>query len=362
MSKRLIVNLLVLLGIVAIAVVIYIQLGKNKVVMAENSALSQKVNDQIPVTSAEVSQIEFSNNFSVDGSFAPSQKTMVIANMPGIVTKLNIKDGSYVTKGSILAVLDNDLLKNQVKSIEANISKMKKDLERYNILAQNGGIAQQQIDEVTNGILQYEIQLASTKKQISDTYLKAPISGVISSKKIEQGGYLAPGAQVAEIININPLKFQTYLTESEVFKIKQGQQVEISTNLHSGKDYNGTITLIDVEASPTKTFLVEITTPNSNTHPLKAGVNGKVRFSSVGSTNGLAVPKRAIVGSYTNASVYLIDNGRAVLTPVTIGKTNESFVQIVSGLSQGQSVVTSGQINLKDGTKVEVMKDLAKAN
>ncbi|HMP31504.1 MAG TPA: efflux RND transporter periplasmic adaptor subunit, partial [Saprospiraceae bacterium] len=254
------------------------------------------------------------------------------------------------------------LLQNQVKSIEANIAKLKRDLERYNNLAVSGGITKQQIDEVESGIFQYEIQLSSTKKQISDTYIKAPISGVISGKRIEHGSYIAPGTPVAEIININPIKFQTYLTESEVFRIKQGQDVQISTNLYAGKDYIGKVSLIDVIATPTKTFLVEITTQNPSSHPLKAGVSGKALFSSVGNSQGLGVPRRAIVGSFNDPKVYVVNSDQAVLTPVTIGKSNENFVEILSGLSSGDFVVTTGQINLKDGTKVEVMKELAKAN
>lgn len=361
MNKKLITNLIVLVLILAISALIYTQLKKNKEVIKENTELSQKVNDKIPVNVAEVKDVEFSNSFTTDGSFAPSQKTTVIADMAGKITQLNIRDGAYVTKGSILAVLDNALLQNQVKSVEANLSKLRRDLERYNSLSASGGITQQQIDEVSNGIIQQEIQLSSIKKQIADTYLRAPISGVISDKKVEHGSFVSPGMPVAEIVNISPIKFQTYLTENEVFRIKTGQNVELSTNLYAGKDYEGKISLIDVEATPSKTFLVEVLTTNPPSFPLKAGVSGRAYFYSSGISKGTAIPKRSVVGPYNDAKTFVLEGDKVVLTPITLGKSNDKFVEVVSGLSPGQKVVTTGQINLKDGTKVEVVKELAEA-
>jgi RND family efflux transporter MFP subunit len=362
MNKKSVINIIVLIVIAVIVVLVYTQLSKNKEIIVENTALSQIVNDKIPVNVTEAQLTEFTNSFSTDGNFAPSQRTSVLADMSGKVTQLNIKDGSFISKGGVIAVLDNTLLQNQAKSIEANIAKLKRDLERYNNLAASGGVTKQQIDEVESGIIQYEIQLSSVKKQIADSYLRAPISGVITGKKIEHGSYISPGMNVAEIININPIKFQTYLTENEVFRIKQGQTVEISTNLYSGKDYFGKVTLIDVIATPTKTFLVEITTPNPSSHPLKAGVSGKAHFTALGSFQGIGVPRRAIIGSFDEAKVYVVENGQAALIPVSTGKINDSFVEITSGLSAGQLVITIGQINLKNGTKVEIVKELAKAN
>jgi membrane fusion protein (multidrug efflux system) len=361
MNKKLITNLIVLALIIAVSAMIYIQLRKNKEVIKENTELSQKVNDKIPVNVAEVSEVEFTNSFTTDGSFAPSQKTTVISDMPGKITQLNIKDGTYVTKGSVLAVLDNTLLQNQVKSTEATLSKLRRDLERYHVLAASGGITQQQIDDVTNGITLQEIQLSSVKKQIADTYLRAPISGVISDKKVEHGSYVSPGMPVAEIVNISPIKFQTYLTENQVFSIKTGQNVELSTSLYAGKDYEGKISLIDVESNPTKTFLVEILTSNPSNFPLKAGVSGKAYFYNNGSTKGIAIPKRSVVGPYNDAKTFVLEGDQVVLTAITLGKTNEKYVEVVSGLSPGQKVVTTGQINLKNGTKVEVVKELAEA-
>ena len=362
MNKKLITNLIVLALVVFISALIYMQLKKNKQEIKENTELSQTVNDKIPVNVAEAKEVEFTNSFTTDGSFAPSQRTTLISDMPGKITKLNIKDGSVVSKGAVIATLDNALLQNQAKSVEANLSKLKKDLDRYNALSASGGITQQQIDEVTNAITQQEIQLSSIKKQIADTYLRAPISGVISGKKVEQGSYVSPGMPVADIININPIKFQTYLTENEVFRIKNGQNVDLSTNLYSGKIYEGKISLINVEATPTKTFLVEVQTSNPANFPLKAGVSGKAFFYSTGASKGIGIPKRAIVGPYNDAKVYVLDGDKVVLTPVTLGKTNSDFVEVLSGLTAGQQIVTTGQINLKDGTKVEVVKELAQAN
>lgn len=353
MSKKKLINIIILVVIAALLVsMISWKLGQNKKIITEKAKISQVVNEQLPVTSAVAKETVFNNSFATSGSFAPTQQVTAISDVAGKITQLNIKNGSTVSKGAVLMVLDNQLLQNQVKSIEINIAKAQKDLGRYTTLLATGGVTQQQIDELTSGISQYEVQMSSIKKQIADTYIRAPISGTITNKRVEQGMYVSPGMPIAEITNISGLKFQTYLTEGEVFKTKLGQEVRLSTNLYPGKDYFGKVSFIDVDANQTKTYLVEVAIPNSSTHPLKSGVNGTAYFENVGTVKSLAIPRSAIVGAFDDAKVYVVDNGIATLKEVKIGMTNSNRAQVLSGLNSGEVVVTSGQISIKDGDKV----------
>ena len=363
MNKRKVITLIVAIVILGtLAAIISSKLKANKKVLNENAAISQIVNDAIPVTAEVVEEMEFKNSFAGDGSFAPTQRISVASDAQGKITKLNVNDGTFVSKGAVLAILDHTLLSNQSSSIEVNIAKSTKDLQRLKTLLQSGGATQSQIDEIENGIKQYEIQLSSIKKQISDAYLKAPISGTIVNKKIEHGMYVSVGMPILDIVNISTLDFQTYLTESQVFKTKLGQSVRLSTNVYPGVDFNGNVKFIDVAASPTKTYLVEIAVPNSNAHPLKAGLDGKAYFEGSGSSKSPAVSRSAIVGSFDEAQVYIIKDSIVSLIPVDIGLSTNDKVQITGGLQFGDRVVTSGQINLKEGTKISVSNTIAAAN
>ena len=351
-TKRIVVTIIAIVGLLALVFIINSKLKANKEILNENAELSQQVNDAIPVTVDVTKERSFSNGFVTDGSFNPVQKVNVTSDAAGKITKLNFDDGTFVSRGAVIAVLDNTLMRNQAQSIQLNIEKSKKDLERFQTLLASGGATSAQIDDLKNGIAQYEIQLASINKQISDSYLKAPISGTAVNKRVEQGVYVSPGMILAEIVNISSLDFQTYLTESQVFKVKKGQEVRLGTGVYEGKDYMGKIKFIDVASTPSKTYLVEISTANSNTHPLKAGLTGKAYFDNAGSTQGLSIPRTAVVGSFSDGKVYVVQDSIVHLMPVTIGTFEGDEVQVTSGLSKGDVVVTSGQINLKEGSKV----------
>lgn len=353
-TKRIIVIVVAVVSLLALFFIISSKLKANKGILNEKAELSQQVNDAIPVTADEVKERTFTNSFGTDGSFNPVQKVAVISDAQGKVTKLNFDDGTVVSKGTVLASLDNTLLRNQAESIKLNIEKSKKDLERFQTLLASGGATGSQIDDLKNGIAQYEIQLSSVNKQISDTYLKAPISGTIVNKKIEHGVYVSPGTNIAEIINIGSLDFQTYLTESQVFKIKKGQDIRMSTDVYPGKDFFGKVKFIDVSSSASKTYLVEIGIANSSSHPLKGGLTGKAYFENGGKLEGLSIPRTAVIGSFADANVYVVKDSIVHLIPVSIGSFEGEDVQVTSGLSKGDKVVTSGQINLKEGSKIVV--------
>lgn len=361
-TKRIIVAVVAVVGVLALVFIIGSKLKANKEILDENAKLSQQVNAELPVTVATVNERTFANGFSTDGSFTAVQKVNVVADGAGKITKLNFDDGTVVSKGTVLAILDNTLLKNQAQSIELNIEKSKKDLARFETLLASGGATNSQIDDLKNGIAQYEIQLANVNKQISDSYLKAPISGTVVNKKVEQGVYVSPGNVIAEIVNISSLDFQTYLTEQQVFKIKKGLEVRMGTDVYPGKDFMGKVKFIDVASTPSKTYLVEISTPNTSSHPLKSGLTGKAYFDNGGSVQGLSIPRTAVIGSFAEASVYVLQDSIVHLTPISIGTFEGDDIQVTGGLEKGQVVITTGQINLKEGTKVVVAKSEVAGN
>src|SRR5690606_11829950 len=263
----------------------------------------------LPVNADSVQVYEFNNAFTTDGEFGPNSSVTVISDAQGKVTQLNIREGSYVSKGAVLAVLDHTLLNNQLASVEINMEKAQRDLTGTKQLEAEGAVTVTQREDLEVGIKQYENQISTIKKQIADTYLRAPISGTVVSKTIEHGSYVGPGSVVAEIVNINPLKFKTFLTEDEGFKVKSGDKIKLSTDLYGDKMFEGTITFIDVAAGNTKSYLVEITTPNSDSKfPLKAGVSGRANFSPSNRFTELAMPRSALVGGFDNAQAYVIEN------------------------------------------------------
>lgn len=348
---RILLTLLVVAALVAAAAW---KLGGNKKKIEEDSKLTQVRNTEIPVKVITLGKQNIQGGFEINGTFQPIKQLSVMSEAQGRITQLNVKDGSFISEGAVILAVDNDLLENQLDLARINLKKAENDLSRLKNLLGEGGVTQQQVDDATNGIDNIKANIKNLEKQISMTYVKAPISGTVSGKTIEKGAFLAPAMKIMEIIDVRRLKMAAYLTDEEVLQVKKGQRVEIRTDVYPNKAFVGVVNLIDVKADNAQRFLVEIELDNSGSTPLKAGMDGVAEFNTGRSISILALPRECIVGSVRDAKVFIIENGVAVLRPVQLGNIYGEYAAVLSGLKEGDVVVNSGQINLENNMKVKI--------
>jgi membrane fusion protein (multidrug efflux system) len=337
----------------AIGVVVW-KLNDNKKVIEEQAKLAQERNDVIPVKTAVLSRQSVSSKFKSSGQFQPFKELALISDVSGRITQLNVKNGSLVNEGSVVLTVDNDLLKNQLDITALNLKKAENDLSRLKNLVGDGGITQQQVYDAEIAVENLKAQIRGLEKQISLTVIKAPIAGIVSGKTVEKGAFIGPGAPILNIVQVARLKFQANLSEEEVVQIKTGQQVTLSADLYPDKNFTGVVTYISAKADNARRFMVEVELDNNAANPLKGGMNGYANFDSGKSATLLALPREAIVGSVRDAKVFVVENGVAQLKPVRLGVIYGDFVAVLDGLREGDIVVVAGQINLEDGTKVDV--------
>lgn len=331
----------------------YTQLAENKQKLEENAKLTQERNTTIPVITGKVGMQLKKGSFSLIGNFAPYQQVAVMSEAAGKITQLNFDNGSSVQAGATLAVIDNDLLKIKLETTKTNLAKAENDFKRLKNLLGDGGVTQQQIDDAQLGIDNLNSEIRSIEKQIAMTYVKAPISGVVSNKTVEKGSFISPSMKLADLTNINRLKMQVYLTEEQVVTVSKGQRLDMQLDLFPDKKFEGAVTFIDVNAGPSGRYLVEIEISNPG-NTLKAGMTGTVFFKGGEDREVLAIPREAVVGSLQEAKVYVVENGKAVLRSIETGSIFGENVQVRSGLSAGETIVVSGQINLEDGMDVQI--------
>lgn len=353
-TRRIISTTLTILAIVAAIVAVSWRLSDNKETMKANSELTQVRSSVVPVNVAQAAKETFSSNFTLNGTFQPSKELTIISDVNGRITSLKIDEGSFVKKDQLILTVDNKLLENQKRSLELNLDKAEKDLKRLSNLLQDGGVTETQYEDAKLGVESLKIQIESLQKQINDTYMKSPIAGTVNRMNVEQGSYLAPGAPVANVVNINPIELEVYLTEDQVVTVKTGQKVNLTVDVLPGKSFSGTISFIDVKADASKRFSVKITLANSNS--IKAGMNGRATFAAGQPVAALAVPREAFVGSIAKGEVYVLENGKAKLRKVQAGTLFGKKVEVLSGLSEGETVIVSGQINLQNDSEVKVIQ------
>jgi len=347
-------TLIVVAALVAITALIGFRLSSNKKKIDEQKKPVVQTNVAIPVTVASVAEGTVSQQLVKTGNLIPYKEADIIATTAGKVTKVNFNLGSSIRQGSTLVELDNRLKELSLEATQLSIDRLKKDVTRYNTLLAGNATTEIQVNETKYNYENAVNQAEQIRKQIADANVKAPIGGRIVQKDIEPGEYITVGKVLGRVLDVDRLKVQVPVNESDVYQLRQGQAVKVSADVFPGRTFNGRISYIAPQGSDEHNYPVEITIDNAN--GLKAGTFVNADFSQKSNQKALQIPRSALVESVKNPYVFVANNNVATRRAITIGRDFGDSIEVLSGLKAGDQVVTTGQLNLSDGKPVQITK------
>lgn len=319
----------------------------------------------------------------------PDSQVPLAFRIPGYVVSLkqvrgqdgrmrDIAEGDRVNGGELLvrirAAEYQDKVQqasSQAEAAEAGAQKAKLDYERASRLYESQSItkpdfdaARAQYDATQAQLRAAQAQTSEAKIALRDTSLDAPFNGEIVKKEVELGSFVGPGVPAFAVANTDIVKIVVGVPDTTVRSLKVGQPVEVSVDALPTRTFHARISRMASAADPkTRNFDIEVALPNKD-HLLKVGMIGSLELVN-GDTKkqqpSLLVPLSAIVQSAEGKyGVFLVSKSNtgdvARLTPVEVGDVEGSEIRVISGLSAGSTVVTTGATLLKDGQRVEVLK------
>lgn len=345
--------ILAIVVVLLVALVVWKLAGNKKEINAKSQATdTAAIAIPVKADTARMQMVELS--IIKTGTVVPFKESKVVSTGSGNITRIHFELGSRVAKGQVLAALDNRSNALQVQNAQANAAKLKNDLQTYQELLEGKATTAQKVKDLQQQYSEAVNQLAQLQKQSSDASIKAPISGIISSKDVEAGLFASPGTQIATIVDIAQTKVQVNISETEVYQVKQGQKVTITADVFPGHKFTGTVTFISPQADETHNYLVELNVANDSESLLRSGTFVNVDFSVKTTQQVLVIPTQAISGSGEDALVYIIKNNRVYQRKIRTGRALQDKSEILDGLQQSDIIVVSGQINLKDGTLIRI--------
>lgn len=333
------------------------KIASNKANQEKEVAEVAKQVDKINVNVVTVGRENINTDYSANGTFIPKQESNQSSEISGRIVNVMVKEGSRVGAGQTLATIKRDAINVDVTQAQNNLQNAIADNQRYENAYKTGGVTKQQLD---NSRLQLKNAQASLRAQgvkINDTSVRAGISGIINKRMVEPGMVVSPGTPLFEIVNINSLKLSVLVDESQVGRIQIGQNVAINVNVLPDETFGGRISFIAPKSDASLNFPVEIEVANNG--QLKAGMYGTALFKTnngAENQNMLTVPAEAFVNGVSSGQLFIVQNGTAKMINVKTGKVYGDKVQIISGLKGGEQVITSGQINLENGSKINIVK------
>ncbi len=353
--KKKFIYIIVIVAIIAL--IAYVLTG-NKAKNEQEQAVVSLQNSTVAVRVETVSTGKIDQQFLANGTFIPSQELKFSAENSGRVIKVLVDEGSAVRIGQTLAVIKGDKLSVNLTNARASYQNAVADAQRYESAFKTGGVTKQQVDQSKVALANAKAQLDQASISLGDATIKSTINGIVNKRMIEPGSVVSPGTELFELVNTSRLKLMVTVPEGQIPSLKIGSAVKVKASVYPDKSFEGKITFIAAKADASLNFPVEIEIANNPNNEIKAGMYGTAEFIPTGAGSGdvRAISRTAFVGGVNAGEVFVIKEGTAHIRKVTPGRVLGDKVEILGGLEDGETIVTSGQINLTDGSKVSIIK------
>ncbi|KAA8482611.1 RND family efflux transporter MFP subunit [Arcticibacter tournemirensis] len=354
MKKRSIITVIVV--VLVLALIAWVLQNNKKSNQAKTAVVAEGNTGAVAVKTETAKTGTVDLDFSANGNFAANQDLTLSAENSGRVTRITVDEGDHVQRGQVVARIDDELLSVEAQAAQANYQNAVRDLERYESSFKTGGVTQQQVDAMRLNVRNALARVQTAKRKSNDADIKAPISGIVNKRFIEKGSFVSPGTQLFEIVDLSKLKLKVTANETQVVNLKVGDRVKITSKVFPEKEFTGKISFIAPKADNSLNFPVEIEVSNNSGNELKAGMYGTAVFDLPQQRPVITVPRTAFAGSVNSNKVFVLDGSTARSRNVTPGRIAGERVEILEGLKEGETVITSGQVNLTDGTQVQAVK------
>ena len=348
MNKRIIT----IVGIAILLIILSVFKLKSNKEKVQNKLYIHDTTEAILVEVKKPAFHSFENSFSFLGTFDPFRQNMIGSDGAGKIIRLNFQEGDKIAAGQVLAKLDDEMLSIQLENAEINVEGQRNDDIRNSNLAKDNVISGVQLEKTKLALKSAETQVKQIKKQLKNTTIIAPFSGVVTKKMIDLGSVVNPGMPVLELTDISSLKLNISVPERDILKFKVGQQVNVFADVYANKPFAGKVSNISVKADASHNFKVEVLIQNNSSNPLMAGMYGSVKLENSKTLNALSIPRKALLGSSKSPKVFVVKNGKAKIISFTAGTSDGEFIEVIDGLSKNDQVVVKGQINIQNNSNV----------
>jgi membrane fusion protein, multidrug efflux system len=296
-----------------------------------------------------------SADIEVPGTILANEATEIHAEISGRLVQLNIKEGSFVSQGTLLAKLYDGDLQAQKRKLEVQLKIAEQTENRQEQLLKIQGISQQEYDISLLQVHNLNADIDIIKEAIRKTEIRAPFSGRLGLKNVSPGAYVTPAMILSSISQVNQLKIQFNVPEKYGAQLKNNQQVSFKTD-GSDKTFTAQVLATEIEIDEnTRTLAVRALIRNAEAS-LIPGSFAKVRIVMGKNDQAIMIPTSIILPQGRNKLVYLYKDGISVQTTIKTGVRDSTMIEVVSGLNVGDSVIKSGLLYLKPGGEVTLAK------
>ena len=327
---------------------------------APKPAATAKGGLALPVKVGVVRSGTISEEISAVGTLLANESVMIRPERDGRITAIHFTEGQLVRKGEKLVSLDTAEIEAQLAAARSEENLNRSRLKRAEELHEKKFISAQALDDAREAMNQSTARHAEVKARVEKSTVFAPFEGVAGLRQVSPGAYAKAGQDVARLEGIGTLKLDFRVPELYLGRIRPQQEVHVQLDAYGAEIFRGEIYAIEPSVDEqTRTVLLRARVPNPGAR-LKPGMFARVVLVLETRDNALVIPEQALMPLGKDRFVYRLVDGKAVLAKIELGLRRPGEVEIRSGLTAGETIIVDGQLRLKDGAPVTVLKDEAK--
>ena len=320
---------------------------------------------------------------SLIGSLRAKQRVEVMPKASGRLLELRVDRGDRVRAGQIVARLEDDELRQQVRRAEAaqqvaraslaqreaELANRETELERYRNLSADGVVSSQQLETASTNVqvtraqmslasaqvAQAEAELEELRIRLGQTEIASPLTGIVATRFVDAGAVVSSTTPIFLILDLSTMLTVVNVPERDINKIGVGSSAKVTVDALAGEEFAGRVVRISPILDPqTRTAPVEIELENAGEH-LKAEMFARVDLNLATEREVLLVPRDALVYRNDRQGLYVVDGETARFQPVATGLTEGDMVEIVEGVGEQDIVVSRGANLLQNGDRIQVL-------
>ena len=305
----------------------------------------------IVVVTALVKKSIIVDELEAIGTANASESVSLISRVTDTVRKVNFEDGMFVEMGKILVELTNSEETAMLAEAQALVDESTRQFERMQNLVKQKLASETQLDVEKARMQTAQARLAAVLAKLDDRLIRAPFSGVLGFRRVSPGTLLTPNTVVTTLDDIGIIKLDFSVPESYLSVIETGQEVIASSAAYPQRTFTGTVRTINSRVDPVTRSLTIRAHLNNDERLLRPGMLLTVRLVRHRGT-ALMVPEEAVIPIKDKQFVYVVADGIAHWVEIEAGRRRPGYVEVLSGLKEGQQVITQGVIKVRPGSKV----------
>ncbi len=312
-----------------------------------------------PPTSVEIATVApgpVSATITAVGTLQADEAVVIRPEIAGRVAEIRFSEGQAVNEGALLIKLDDSIPRAELDQAEADLALAKSNYDRAIDLFRKGSGSARSRDESLAALQAATARLALARAKLDKTRITAPFSGLLGLRQVSVGGYLSPGQSIVNLEDIDPVKVDFRVPETFLAKLHTGQAISVTVDAFADQQFSGEVYALDprVDAEGRSVALrARIANPRGELRP---GLFARVTLVTEQRSNALLIPEQAIFARGAESYVYVVRDGKAVLTRITLGLRQGVHVEVVDGLAAGDQVVSAGHLKLRNGAPVRIME------